>query len=101
MEGEHSVARAERSTRPFKRVYRVREGAAAGGGGAREAQWTCERLADGTLEAREHIVPRTDRCIDNGTMSIRLSPDGKLDGGGPAPETRRRRSSPVYPGAAR
>jgi len=43
------------------------------------AQWTCERLADGTLEAREHIVPRTDRCVDNGAMSMRLSPDGKLD----------------------
>jgi hypothetical protein len=43
------------------------------------AQWTCERLADGMLEAREHIVPNTDRCIDNGTLSMRLAPDGKLD----------------------
>jgi hypothetical protein len=40
--------------------------------------WTCvSRSTDGTLEAVEHISAGT--CIDGGSMSMRVTPEGRLE----------------------
>jgi hypothetical protein len=44
------------------------------------AEWICEaRVQTGTLRAREHLTEGRSSCIDDGEMTMELSPDGQLD----------------------
>ena len=44
------------------------------------ADWFCiERSSDGELRAREEVTKGRERCIDGGTMQMRVLPDGSLN----------------------
>jgi hypothetical protein len=44
------------------------------------AEWVCMRDREGTLEARERLLDDSAlRCVDDGTMTMRLTADGTLD----------------------
>lgn len=44
------------------------------------AQWICTREEEGELRAREQLLDDSaSRCIDHGTMTMRLAPDGALE----------------------
>jgi hypothetical protein len=43
-------------------------------------QWLCTGARPGVLEARERLLPDSvTRCVDGGTMKLRLGTDGALD----------------------
>jgi hypothetical protein len=42
-------------------------------------EWICVSGDSRSLRAREKITEGTDKCIDNGTMTMSVRPDGSLD----------------------
>lgn len=45
-----------------------------------KAIWICTEIAeDGSLLGREELTEGIDRCIDNGTLSMRFTPEGRMD----------------------
>lgn len=44
------------------------------------ADWICEGERDGAVRVHEHLLDDSAlRCIDNGSMTMRIGPDGQID----------------------
>lgn len=43
-------------------------------------EWLCERASDGVVDMHERLLDDSaTRCVDHGTMTMKLGPDGTLE----------------------